>query len=203
MHARAIPAQESDMPRNLTLGLVLSALVVLLVVLHWPRRGPAFEVPPALDAAAIAALPDNQLLVAVATDLRYAVAAHGGPATWRTLPASARHVLALSWVDKDLPPGCPSPSQPGFAAIAGANQPDAPAFTDVAEAYDAIGAPAVAAVVRDAEKIAATQPAGASGGPYGLVDQRFREQTRKEATLAKLRAYIRSNAGELAAAARR
>ena len=206
--ARAAKRPEKTLPRSTRAFWLVVLLVVLsaaTAVLNWPRHGPGFAVPPAMDAAAITALSDDQLISRVVTDLRFAAAANGDPGRWRALPEPARHVLAIAWVDRDLPPGCPGSLFDGFAALVASTAANTPAFADITAAYEAIGAPATATTVRDAEKIANSLPgAGEQGNrstdrPFQGADRRFREQAQKDCTLVLLRSYIRTHVNDLAA----
>lgn len=209
MYARVQTAPGTDMPRNAILCIVLAAMLTALVAIHWPRHGADFPVPPALDAAAIAGMNDGELITRVTTDLRFAAVAGGDLGHWRLMTEPARTVLAISFVERDLPPGCPSPSFEGFARLIGERSANVPNLDEVAAAYDVIGAGAVAAVVRDAARIVAQLPATDAPGvappraAFVAVDQRFREQAARTGSLRLLRSYIRSHVADLAEAARR
>lgn len=202
MNARVRIHAAPPRTRSHAVPLLLVAALVIGGACWLAQRGGAPEVPQALAPEAISALPERELIYRVTTDLRLALAARGERPDWLALPAAARTVLALSWVDRETVPGSPRPRFPGFAVLVADADQAAPSFSDVAEAYDAIGAPQCAGLVRSAGETASALTPGAAA-PFAQVDRRFAAQIEKDRTHALLRTYIRANALELAGAARR
>ena len=191
------------------MSFILVVLVAVIVLLYWPWKDAVeFEVPPVLAGDQYAACPDNQLISKVTSDLRLKLAASQGWDRWRTLCEPAQHVLALSWVENDYPPGVPTPAFLGFASVIANKSPNMATLEEIARAYQEIGAQRVSEVVKTAAEIAATpaaqEAAGAGGSaahaPFIKVDGQFRQQVQHDDTLKLLRAYIRAHSAEIAAA---
>lgn len=189
-------------PLLLLAGLIIGGACWLV------QRDGGLTVPPSLAPAAIEALPDRELIYRVTTDLRLALAARGERPDWQALPAAARTVLALAWVDRETAPGSPMPRFPGFDVLVAGAERGAPTFSDVAASYEEIGAPLCAAVVRSAEESARALPADRVGipgapSPFAGLDRRFAAQIASDRTHELLRRHIRSNVQALAEAAQR
>lgn len=209
MNARVRVRHEApSRPGGHLVPLLLLAALIIGGACWLVQRDGGLKVPPSLTPAAIAALPDRELIYRVTTDLRLALAARGERPDWQAIPAAARNVLALAWVDRETAPGSPMPRFPGFDALVAGVAQGAPAFGDVAASYEAIGAPLCAAVVRVAEETARALPAGRVGvagapPPFAELDRRFAAQIASDRTHELLRRHIRSNVEELADAAKR
>ena len=183
--------------------LVLIVAAALAVIVHWPRHPRTYDLPPALDAGQLAALSDGQIVYAATMELSYSLAdvapadlaAHG-----QNLPEAARHLLALSWLVDDNGP-VSQPKFLGFAHLLASTAPHLPTLTDIAAAYRAIGAPGPAAVVEEAQQLAAKAgwKPGAGPDPFGTVDRALVEQSTTCDVVRLLRAYVRANIADIAA----
>jgi hypothetical protein len=202
--------------------LILLAIVVAAAVwFFWPQSNPrGIPIPPRMNAAEITAIPDYQLISTVFTDLRFRLVLVNDSqlAKWRTMAEAPRNLLALSWVEDDLPPDAPVIHQfNGFDELITRPGANHPSFEDIAVAYEAIGAPKVAAVLRDAARIAGPDADGPSkdGGSvpildphkgmqtradFNTVDAKFRYECAQADTHKLIRAYIRAHVDEIAAA---
>ncbi len=187
------------MKQTVLLSCLLAAILAAAVV-WWLAREPPLPLPDALTQAQIEAMPEAQLIGAVTTDLRIRLQAAGATSgRWRSWPEPARQVLAWSWVESDNGPN----SQPvfqGFAPLLANRGNNLPTYGDIAAAYSALGANALAAVLREAEGVAAgldTPPEGAD--PFAALNRRFVQTLGRPGTLAPMRAYIRAHTAELAA----
>lgn len=171
------------------LAILLAATVLVALAVWWLSREPALPLPDALTQAQIEALSEAALVQAVTTDLRTRLQAAGATSgRWRAWPEPARHVLAWSWVEGDAGPGS-TPPFPGFAILRANPERNLPGCADIAAAYQALGATAVAAAVRAAEQ----------AGDDAALDRRL-GQALGRGTVPAMRAYIRAHTAELAAA---
>lgn len=190
------------MKRSWLIPLLIAAFA-LAVVVHWPRSQRAYDLPPALDAGQLAALPDEGIVYAATMELSYSLAdvdPTDMAAHWQTLPEAARHLLALSWLVDDNGPVA-QPKFLGFAHLLGSTAPHAPALAEVAAAYRAIGAVGPATVVEEAQRLAATSAwkPGAGNDPFRSVDRALVEQSTACNVVRLLRAYVRANIADIAA----
>lgn len=183
------------------LPTALLAVVLAALAVWWLGRTPAPALPDALTQAEIEALAEAPLIAVVTTDLRTRLQAAGVTSgRWRSWPEPARHVLAWSWVESDNGPN----SQPvfqGFAPLLANRGNNLPTYGDIAAAYTALGASAPAALLREAEGVAAgleSPPEGAD--PFAALNRRFVQTLGRPGTLAPMRAYIRAHTAEMAAA---
>lgn len=188
------------MKRSWLIPLLVAAFA-LAVVVHWPRTVRTYDLPPALDAGQLAALPDEQIVYAATMELSYSLADVDPaelPAHWQTLPEAARHLLALSWLVDDGP--VVQPRFLGFAHLLGSTAPHLPSLAEVAAAYRAIGAAGPAAVVEEAQRLVATSGKPAAGSdPFGALDRALVEQSRACNVVRLLRSYVRTNIADIAA----
>lgn len=184
--------------------ILLSCLLVAMVVavsVWWLSRETSPPLPDALTQAEIEALSEAQLIGVVTTDLRTRLQAAGVTSgRWRSWPEPARHVLAWSWVESDNGPQ----SQPvfeGFAVLLANRGNNLPTYGDIAAAYTALGASAPAALLREAEGVAAGLASPPEGpDPFAALNRRFVQALGRPGTLVPMRAYIRAHTAELAAA---
>lgn len=182
--------------------LLLPAMAAIAAVLLWVEgRTPPPDLPPALTRAELEALSEVSLVSAVSNDLRLRMSAAGATSgRWRSWPEPARHVLAWSWVETDLGAQAP-PRFPGFAALFANPDQRLPAYADIADAYQALGAAPAAAVVREAETLAGSLEAVPEGAnPFAALDRRFLQALGRGGTVAAMRAYIRAHLDDIAAA---
>lgn len=182
---------------------ILLVAAMLAAIVHWPRSQRAYDLPPALDAGQLAALPDTAIVYAATMELSCSLAdvdPAGMEAHWQTLPEAARHLLALSWLVDDNGPVA-QPKFLGFAHLLGSTAPHAPSLTGVAAAYRAIGAVGPATVVEEAQRLAATSAwkPGAGNDPFRSVDRALVEQSTACNVVRLLRAYVRANIADIAA----
>jgi hypothetical protein len=195
-------------------------VAVAAVWVFWPQSNPrGIPIPPRMDAAAITAVPDNQLIGTVFQDLRFRLALLNDKqlSQWRKLAEAPRNLLALSWVEDDLSPDAPRHEFQGFAELVTRPGANRPSFEDIAVAYEAIGAPKVATVLRDAAQIAGSDADGPSKDGGGIpmldphkgvqvragfdsVDARFRSECAAVDSHKLIRAYIRAHTDDVAAA---
>src|SRR5262245_45317632 len=140
------------MSRNQLLILITCAVIIGVVIYVNSREKLTYEIPPPMAADEISACPDTTLLTKSANHLRFRIAEH--PDRWRSLDPAAVTVLALSWVEDELPDLAPTHVFSGFAAFVKTPQPNKPTLDELASAYDAIGAPDAAAAVRAAKSTA-------------------------------------------------
>lgn len=180
--------------------ILLAGLAIWIHLANAPERRHA---PPSMTSEQILACPETQVVSLVTTDLRWKLAELDAAefGRWRTLPAPARHILALAWVERDDAPGTP-PIFQGFASLLANTVANMATLAEIAEAYDAIGAPAAAAVVTQAAQLAATtdKPAAAHADPFAALNRQLLSQSSKAGVIRLLRAYVRSNAEVIAAA---
>lgn len=183
-------------PAYLAIALGLSAALALWV--HWPRHQGALDLPRALSAEELAALPDHQVVTAAIAELRLAQAAadpadlHGHLAR---IPEPARHILLLSQLVSD---GAPRP--PLFTGLAPLLQSEPrPSLEGLAAAARAIGSDDLAVSLAAAAAIAAAHPDGAPAAAYAELDARM---LRRElpAAAPRLLAYVRAHLEDVAAA---
>lgn len=196
--------------KNKWMPIILAALVVIAAIVYWPwKTGPDFDIPASMSGEEITACPEHQLITLVVTDLRFKLAAdERNWVRWREMPEAARNVLALSWVEDDLPYDSPGAVFKGFGDLLGKHPPNMATLDDIAAAYENIGASGVAFVVRDAATIAGSptgKDAAAAGGadahrPYLELDGTYRDRVQRDESRKLLRAYIRAHAGEIASA---
>lgn len=185
-------------------AILLTLVVVSVVVLSGNRRTP-IPGPPPMTAAEIAALPDTQLIQRVTDDLRWKVADVAPHLErWRLIGEPARHVLSLSWIDQSCGPAIPV-GYDGFSGLLKNQAANMASLEDMALAYEAIGSPQLARVVRDARLLAdkLTETSHASetmGNPFESLDRSFVKLLNKEHAESLLRQYIRSHAEDIATA---
>ncbi len=208
-------ADDSSSQRKHWLLAISALLAGGLLFAYWPAKKLVLPGPPAMSSPEITACPETQVIARVTSDLRLKVA--GVPSRmskWRSMPLPAKHVLALSWVEDDLPPGAPTHAFQGFSALLAVQAPNMASLDDIAQAYEAIGAPKVAEVIALAkamsERPAAEDAVAHTAGPLDLhekrrrenpfaeIDQQFREQRRSDNIIGLLRAYIRAHGDALA-----
>ncbi|MCK6486730.1 MAG: hypothetical protein L6R48_00065 [Planctomycetes bacterium] len=180
---------------------LFAVTVMAALAVWWLSREPSLPLPDALTGAQIEALPEAQLVQAVTTDLRTRLQAAGATSgRWRSWPEPARHVLAWSWVEGDNGPGA-SPVFIGFSALLANRDRQLPTYGDIAAAYTALGASTPAAVLREAEGVAAGLSAPPEGtDPFAALNRRFVQTLGRPGTLAPMRAYIRTHTADLVAA---
>ena len=194
------------------IGLVIILAASLFFTLK-PDNSVPFPIPPAMKGDEITACPDSQLLTKVLSDLRYKVNSQPNHIEhWRNMADPARHVLALSWVEDDLPADAPSHQFSGFAILMCNHSPNIATLDEIAAAYEAIGAPKTAEAVKEAKAIAESpegretyasgnpQPHFTNGNPFDKVDRKFRDQRQQDGSLNLLRKYIRAHADDIASA---
>ena len=187
------------------LVLLLVVLVGLSIWVNLANRPERRKAPPAMTAEQILAVPESQVFSLVTHDLRWRLAELDPSdfGKWRTLPAAARHVFALAWVERDDGPGTP-PVFTGFASIVGNSAANVPTLAEISEAYTAIGASAPAAVVSQAEQIATASglARGDAPGndPFPTLNQQLLSASSKAGVIRLLRTYIRDNAEVIATA---
>ncbi|MCK6486727.1 MAG: DMP19 family protein [Planctomycetes bacterium] len=184
-----------------------AVVVAAGVAVHWPRAGRAYDLPAAQTAEALAALPDDRLVYAVVSELRWHLSDRGPDqvgARWRALAPAPRHVLALSWFIDDNGPG-PSSQFTGFANHLAATAVHAPTLAELTEAYRAIGASRCAEAVEMARK-AADAGGWTQGGarpegpdPFAAANRELVAAERAGGVVGLLRAYVRAHLDELAA----
>lgn len=193
------------MTRIHRLSAVAVVLAAILVILVWPVSEP---IPGTrLDAAQIGGLPDATVVATVTGRLSQRAAS--GMAGWRRLPKPGQHVYVLA----AFMTAC---DKYGLAdqAIACAVFPDAPGFSDAAEACRAVVASVLAGVLDEAieqvhsqsEALQAWQAyrsatdAGAKAPPDPLAacEARLRGALAAARLEDALRTYIRAHASELA-----
>lgn len=184
----------------------LALLGAIALWVHWPRGLPRLDLPEAMTLEQLKATSDQQIIYIATTEVRYRVIAiPENMPRWRNLPEPARNLLALSWTEGDDSPGTPDRFR-GFGDFFGLNGPYLATPEDIAKAYEAIGAPAVAEVMRAAGQRYEQQPKPEADGetkppakyPYGDLDGRFREERRKAKIPGLMRAYIRTHLEEIA-----
>jgi hypothetical protein len=191
---------------------LLGLLVVIAVVVNRPAGAPPLVAPTAVTAAQLAATPDLHLIYTATNDLRWRLLLAPNQQTrWRELGPAARTVLALAWVEEDLADPNARPLFTGFGDLLSIQAPNMATLEDIAVGYEAIGAPVVASIVREAAAIPrspaepptalALQPTDktATADPYADCNRRFTAQARHDGTVAKLRAFIRAHTAELTA----
>lgn len=183
---------------------VLGGVLGAAVIVHWPRNQRTFDIPPALSATQLAALPTYQVVDQATSELRWSlvdVAPEGMRARVEAMPEPARHVLALSWVLMDSGPGSP-PVFTGFADLLRLTAPNAPTLTGVATAFRAIGAEAAAAVVEEAARQVAssgwTPDAPADKDPFQAVNRKLNSVLTDGGAARQLRAYVIAHLAEIA-----
>ncbi|MBA3683910.1 MAG: hypothetical protein H0W72_01515 [Planctomycetes bacterium] len=182
----------------------LGALLILIIAaaaLFAMRGEPDLDAPPALSTDQLASTPDPQLIYVATTELRWSLAGDAGrQQRWRELNEPARTVLALSWVES----GNPDPRLAvfrGFAHLMATEAPNRPMPDDLAKAYEAIGAPALAEVCRSVQVIAERQASAEdTTGPYADLDREFAKAREVDGPLAKLHVYVRAHIADIAAA---
>jgi hypothetical protein len=189
---------------------LLPAFVVVAaagVVVHWPRGGREYDLPAAQAAESLAALPDDRLVYAVVSELRWHLSDRGPDqveARWLALAPVPRHVLALSWFIDDNGPG-PSSQFTGFANHLATPAVHAPTLEQLAKAYRAIGAARAAEAVEAARKVAdaggwtqgGTRPKGPD--PFAAANRELVAAERAASAVGLLRVYVRTHLSELAA----
>lgn len=185
----------------------LAAVVVAGVAVHWPRSGRDFELPAVQTEEALAALPDDRLVYAVVSELRWHLSDRGPDqvgARWRALAPVPRHVLALSWFIDDNGPG-PYSLFTGFANHLAVGADHVASLEDLAAAYRAIGAAkaaeAVEAALRLAESGGWTQGGARPDGPdpFAAANRDLVAAERTCGVVTLLRTYVRANLAGLAA----
>lgn len=191
------------MKRMKWLFVMLTVLVAGSIWLNWPHSQLPVA-PPAMNAEQILAATDTQVVSLVITDLRWKLAEIPPEKRtgWRSWPAPARHVLALSWTERDDDPNTP-PTFDGFAALLANPAPNMPTMAELAEAYTAIGAPKAAAVVEEADKVAKDAditPGQPIENPaiFAAADRKLRAQSAACKAPLLLRAYVRAHAEDIA-----
>lgn len=190
------------MKRSWLIPLLVAAFA-LAVLVHWPRTARTYDLPPALDAGQLAALPDEQIVYAATMELSYSLA-DVDPAElaahWQNLPEAARHLLALSWLVDDNGPVV-QPRFLGFAHLLSSTAPHVPPLAEVAAAYRAIGAAGPATVVDEVQRLAAASEGKPAGGsdPFGTLDRALVEQSKACNVVRLLRTYVRTNIADIAA----
>lgn len=178
--------------------IAVIALNLALIVWLWSRGDEAEAIPPevTMTSAKLAQVPDFALIHMTYSELRVKVVADPEKTSrWRTMPEPVRRALVLTWVEGSFP---------GFAALLVNRQSMPYQFTaeDLAEAYDGIGAAAVAEVVREAGRDApgrsATEPADRKA--FADHDAKFREAKKAGKVGDLLRAHIRAYTDEIVGA---
>ncbi len=181
-------------------GLVCALALAAGMLMFWPRGEPDLHAPMPATAAELAAATDAQVVYLATTELRWSLAGDAARLKrWRELDEVARSVLALSWVES----GHADPRLAvfrGFAPLLSSQAPNRPTPDDLAQAYDAIGAPEVAEVCRKAQRVA-DRDAGVDA--YVGIDREFIHQRDAVGTLGKLRCYVRGHVAEIAAVRQR
>lgn len=186
-------------PAYLAIALGLSAALAAWV--HWPSKQCALDLPPALSAEELAALPDHQVVTAAIAELRLSQAAED-PADRRDhlerMPEPARHILLLSQIVSD---GAPRP--PLFTGLAPLLQSEPrPSLERLAEAARAIGSDDLADSLEAAAAIAAVHPDGAPAAAYAELDARMMRHE-LPAAAPRLLTYVRAHLEDVAAARHR
>ena len=175
-------------------GIVACPVALVL----WLGRGSGIEIPPPLTPDQVRAAPAERVVPLVTADLRLAITV--GRA-WRSLPPPARHVYAISWVQSD--PGAggnpPTGGFSGFRSFMARSGPQVPTPAEIAEAYAAIGAPAVAPVMNDAQRIAVESGQDPQGpDPFTRANREFLDACDRAGTKVLLRTYVQTHADEIA-----
>lgn len=186
----------------------ISAIVVLTLAsvwLNWPHNDLP-TAPQAMTADEIRATQDTQVITLATTDLRWKLAevSPDKRTRWRAWPKAAQHVFVLAWTESDNGPGAPSVFD-GFAALLARSGPNIPTLPEIAEAYTAIGAPTIAAIVDEAHataNMAGIIPGNPIERPadFAAFDSKFHHESTTCKAVVLLRAYIREHADDIAAA---
>ena len=188
------------------LVVILSVVVAAAVVFHWPRTSRTYDIPPAMDAERLRSLPDQQLVYEATTELRWSLAdvpTDEISRRWRAWPEPARHLLTLSWLESDNGPA-DTPVFTGFANLLANTAPQSPDLPDAEAAYRAIGAAEAAAVVADAQRIAAEggwkhgSPAPDGANPFSALDRKLRQKALACGATKLVRAYVRAHIEDIA-----
>jgi len=179
---------------------VLAGTVLLAIIVFGQRAEPTLQADPPLSAAALTAIPDDQLMHAAATELRWSMAGDVlRQSDWRDLNEPARTVLALSWVENGNA-HARMDSFNGFGTLLSLNAPNRPTADDLACAYDIIGAPEMGVICREAQRISEHDlPTATDVHTYAELDEKFRRIRSEVGTSAKIQTYIRQHAPEIAA----
>lgn len=178
-----------------TLAVVLIAAFALL----WPRSEGIASQSPAMSAEQIAATPDRSLVQTAATEIRWWLAADPSrQPRWRELGEPVRHILALSWVESGEAGSRNDPFR-GFAALFASTSPTRPSTDDLARAYEAIGAPELAALCREVQRVTDQEmPPQTDPRAYEELNAAFRRARDDVDSHGKFRAYIRQHAAAIA-----
>ena len=188
--------------RSRLLIIILLVLVAALGLLLWlTRRAPGIEVLPALTVTELAALPEDQLLGRMQTDLSRRIGAD-----WHRLPEVQRHLWVVGALEEGL---CGK----GFlepALVEGVTLTHQPHLSELAASYRALALEAPAAVVDEALRIRAgatallqawarydlADPArgAAPVNPFTANDLAFRQAVTACGSVAARRAWIRRHA---------
>lgn len=182
--------------RQRLLFATLGVLVIAAIALLWPG-GSSIKRPAALTAEELIGTPEARLIHAAASEVRWHLAGDAKRiASWRELDEVPRTVLALSWVET----GESDPRKSvfrGFGTYLAGDASNRPTPDDLGAAYEAIGAPDVASVCRQVQGIA--DHGVIDGGRLAAIDNEFLRARDVAGTIAKLNAYIRQHAAEIAA----
>lgn len=172
-------------------------LLVMLLAWAWVRPNPS-GLPPdtVMTAADLTQAPDSALIHKAFSGLRLRLeSTPSSMSRWRELPEAARHVLVLSCIEENFA---------GFAKALRRQQsgPFAIKAEEFADAYRAIGASEVAAIIDALGARSLDQPNADPGEGQAVagLEAKLAERRSKDDVKGLLRTYIRSHAEEIGGA---
>jgi hypothetical protein len=172
---------------GVTMALIL-ALVGISVWINWPRPAPVDL--PRLDPAALAAITnsreDAQRLKVHLSSLLYR--SHGALAPWTELPTAVRPLWSTLLLEAGL--------ESGLGFLREPPQPGVPTPADAADGYEAMGSPALAALLRELVP-ALADPDRPPPAPLCQAFGRRYAELLPKAQVARL-VWIRAHADEIA-----
>lgn len=177
---------------------VLAVFILAAVALFWPRAIAMPQADPPMSAEALAAMPDDQLLHAAVTELRWSMAGDAvRQSHWREMNEAARTVMALAWVENgNLRARMDGFS--GFGILFALEALNRPSGEDLALAYEHLGAPEMAQICREAQRITDQgMPTATDQRAYAEPDEKFRRVRGEIGSTLKIQAYIRQHAAEI------
>lgn len=185
--SRAAPGGRSWHRHPVVVVGVLVLLVGVSLWLNWPRP-PRVDLP-RLDAQALASLGDeredrHQLLVHLSAQLYR----DGRLMPWTALPEVSRPLWTTLNFELDL--------DAGSAVLQGPPRDGAATVEEVADGYQALGAPAMAALLREAVPGFADAAKPGASARRGEFDRRYQQLLPQ--VLQARRAYLRAHAEEIA-----
>lgn len=199
MNSAAIrPAPAVGRRHGVALSGMLALAIAAAVAVFWPRDPERIDAPTPLGLEQLSATSDNELMIVATAEVRWSIAGDADrQLRWRDLNPAARTVLALSWVESGYAEQWKAAFR-GFASHLSHSSPSRPTLEDLALAYEAIGAPTVAAVCRSSSPLERQDPPPPATA-FAEADRAFNAARATAGTLAKLRTYLRAHLADIVA----